>query len=218
MTPGERTMPREPVGLDRVLRGAIELADEGGIETLSMRRLAHHVGLETMSLYHYVRNKDELLGSMLDLVFAAMALPADGPDWRSDIRAAAISARDELIRHPWACSLLASPTGLRTARVEWMDAFLGRLRRAGFSPEMTHHAYHAIDSHIVGFTLWVLPYLALIDDPDAAAAVLQTLPLDRLPYLAEHLEEHAADRPGDLSEFEFGLDLLLEGLDRRRGA
>jgi AcrR family transcriptional regulator len=208
---------RAPLSRERVLQAALDLADEGGIEALSMRRLAAELGVEPMSLYYYVRNKDELLGAMLDAVFREMEPPASGPDWRSDMRLAAISARDTLMRHPWACGLIGVPTTPSLAQVGWMNALLGRLREAGFSAEMTHHAYHALDSHIVGFTLWLLPYLRIAKErPNFAEEFVAQVPLEDLPHLAEHIEQHQADRPGDVSEFEFGLDLILDGLERLR--
>lgn len=208
---------RVPLSLDRILAAAIALADDGGIESLSMRRLAQELGVEAMSLYHYVANKRELLGAMLDVVFGEMGLPAAEGDWRSALRASAISAHQVLMRHPWACPLVSSPTGPSPARLRWMDGILGRLRAAGFSPEMTHHAYHALDSHIVGFTLWVLPYLALARErPDFAQEFMAEASLDELPHLAEHIGVHLSDRAGETSEFDFGLELILDGLARTR--
>ena len=208
---------RVPLSLDRILAAAITLADEGGIESLSMRRLAQELGVEAMSLYHYVANKRELLGAMLDVVFSEMGLPAAEGDWRSALRASAISAHQVLMRHAWACPLVTSPTGPSPARLRWMDGILGRLRGAGFSPEMTHHAYHALDSHIVGFTLWLLPYLALARErPDLAQDFMAQTSLEELPHLAEHIGVHLSDRAGDTSEFDFGLELILDGLARTR--
>lgn len=208
---------RDPLRRERILEAGVRLADAGGIESLSMRRLAQDLGVEAMTLYYYVRNKGELTDAMLDVVFAEMLLPPSGPDWRSDVRQTAISARDVLLRHPWACQLLMAPTAVSPARLVWMNAMLGRLRAAGFTPKMTHHAYHALDSHIVGFVLWVLPYLAIARaQPDFPKAFQEHYPLDDLPHLAEHVQQHMDDRPGDVSEFEFGLDLLLDGLERMR--
>lgn len=209
--------PRVPLSRDRILGAAIALADESGIESLSMRRLAQVLGVEAMSLYYHVANKDDLLDGMLDIVFSEMERPSAEGDWRSAMRASAISAHQVLLRHEWACRLLMSPTGPSPARLRWMDSILGRLRSAGFSAEMTHHAYHALDSHIVGFTLWVLPYLAITRErPDFAQEFLAQNPIDDLPHLAEHIEVHLSDRAGDTSEFDFGLDLLLDSLERIR--
>ena len=206
---------------DRVLRAAVGLADEGGLESLSMRRLAQQLGVEAMSLYHHVRNKQDLLGGMLDLVYGEIEAPPGGGEWRAAMRGTAISFHHALLRHRWACSLLMSPMdGPSPARLGYMDAVLGRLRRAGFSADLTHHAYHALDSHIVGFTLWLLPYLALAQQqPDLAENMLQELSSGDLPHLVEHIEVHLApEQPGQVSEFEFGLGLILDGLDRLRDA
>jgi AcrR family transcriptional regulator len=212
------TTSRAPLTRDRVLQAGIALADEDGIESLSMRRLAQQLGVEAMSLYHHVANKGDLLDAMLDAVYGEMELPAPDGDWRDAMRASARSAHHVLLRHPWACKLMMSPTGAPSpARLRWMDAVLGHLRSAGFSPEMTHHAYHALDSHIVGFTLWVLPYLAIARErPDFSQEFMARQPLDDMPHLAEHIGVHLADRPDDTSEFDFGLDLILDGLERLR--
>jgi AcrR family transcriptional regulator len=209
---------RPALSRERVLEAAIGLADAGGIGALSMRRLAQELGVEAMSLYHHFANKDELLGAMLDAVYAEMELPAIGPDWRADLRVCSIAARDVLLRHEWATALIGRPTiMISRAQFAWMNAVLGRLRAAGFSPTLTHHAYHALDSHIVGFVLWVLPYRAIVRArPDFAAEVMAAYSFDELPHLAEHIREHAEDRPGDVSEFEFGLGLILDGLERLR--
>ena len=207
-------VPRQPLTRDRVLAAAVELADREGIAALSMRRLAGVLGVEAMTLYYHVKNKDALLDGIMDLVFREFE-PADPvTPWKAAVRAAAVSAHDALMRHPWAAEL-SFKTGVSQARLVWMDALLGTLRAAGFSPAMTHHAYHALDSHITGFTLWVvgLP----IDDealPDAAASFLATLPHGGLPHLVEHIEQHVHPTD-DIREFEFGLDLLLDSLERR---
>jgi AcrR family transcriptional regulator len=209
--------PRVPLSRERVLEAAIALADGEGTRGLSMRRLAHELGVEAMSLYHYFANKGQMLDAMLEAVYGEMEYAADGPDWRADMRRCAISARDTLLRHEWACELIGQPTNPSLAQLEWMESVLGRLRRAGFSANMTHHAYHALDSHIVGFVLWALPYLRLTrEQPDFAEKFMATFRAEAMPYMAEHIEQHLEVRPDDTSEFEFGLDLLLDGLERLR--
>lgn len=204
-----------PLSRDRILRAAVELADEDGIENLSMRRLGESLGVEAMSLYHYVRNKQDLLGGMLDMVYSEIEEPAGRGDWRVAMRRTAVSFHEVLLRHRWACSLFMAPLDVGPARLRYMDNVLGRLRKAGFSAEMTHHAYHALDSHIVGFTLWLLPYLTVAQQqPDLAMTLLGELANGEMPHLAEHIEVHLAPAaPGALGEFEFGLNLILEGLD-----
>ncbi|HUP83560.1 MAG TPA: TetR/AcrR family transcriptional regulator C-terminal domain-containing protein [Candidatus Limnocylindria bacterium] len=213
----QRKSVKQPLSRERVLSAAIDLADQEGIEGLSMRRLAQALEVEAMSLYHWFPNKDALLAAMIDTVFAEMERPALGGDWRPALRAAAIHAYRTLLGHPWAAKLIGRAFEPGLGQVGWMDAILGRLRSGGLSPELTHHAYHAIDSHIVGFTLWVLPYIELTRErPDFAEQVISKLPMADLPHFAEHVDYHLAEEEGGPSEFDFGLDLLLDGLERQR--
>ncbi|MGH2444599.1 MAG: TetR/AcrR family transcriptional regulator C-terminal domain-containing protein [Candidatus Limnocylindria bacterium] len=208
---------------ERVLRAAIELADEAGIEALTMRRLAQQLGVEAMTLYYHVANKNDILAGIVDLVVEEIALPTAGGDWKAELRASSISAHDVLVRHPWSASLVLSGPGLSQARMRQMDAILGTLRSGGFSADMTDHAYHALDSHIMGFTLWQVGMDLGDDEEDLAAlaaSVLESLAPNALPHLVEHIHQHL--RPSDPEdegegEFAFGLDLLLDGLERIRG-
>lgn len=207
--------PRVPLSRDRVLRAAIGLADQGGIESLSMRKLAQELGVEAMSVYHYVANKDDILDGIVDIVVGEFDLPS-GADWKAAIRLSAISAHDVLMRHPWACNLMMSTKRVSPARLRYMESLLRRLREAGFSAEMTHHAYHALDSHIIGSTLWEAGYSANRDLADLAKTFVRES-VDEYPYLAEHAEQHLTkSRRNDVREFEFGLDLILDGLERIR--
>lgn len=208
---------REPLSRERVLRAAVDLADSRGIESLSMRRLAQELGVEAMSLYHHVANKNDILSGIADMVVDEYELPAPSPDWKASVRRTAISAHRVLLRHPWAANLLLAGTAPSFARLRYMDALLGTLRGAGFSAEMTDHAYHALDSHIMGFTLWItgmnLPQDEEFDD--LAKGFLAQLPADDMPHLVEHVHQHLKPRDPDAKpEFEFGLDLLLDGLER----
>jgi AcrR family transcriptional regulator len=212
---------REPLSRERVLRAAIELADAGGIDSLSMRRLAQELGVEAMSLYHHVANKNDILSGIADKVVDEYELPAPGPDWKASIRRTAISAHRVLLRHPWAAGLLLAGTTPSVARLRYMDALLGTLRGAGFSAAMTDHAYHALDSHIMGFTLWITGMNLPSDDEfdQLARGFLAQLPADEMPHLVEHVHQHLKPRdPAEKPEFEFGLDLLLDGLERILGA
>jgi len=208
---------------DRVLRAAIDLADERGIESLTMRRLAQELGVEAMTLYYHVANKEEIVNGIVDIVVGEFELPPPGPDvgadWKAAVRTTAISAHEVLLRHPWAASLVLSSSGVSEARLRYMNSLLGSLRRAGFSAEMTDHAYHVLESHIMGFTLWVVG-MDLGTDEDLkglAAEFLRQLPREELPHLAEHIEQHLKPRdPADEGAFVFGLDLILDGLDRIR--
>ena len=214
-----RSETRMPLSRQRVLRAAIDLADAGGIESLTMRRLAQELGVEAMTLYYHVANKDDILAGMVDLVVSEMEAPRSDGDWKSSLRTSAISAYEVLVRHRWAANLVLSGPGVSPARLRHMNGILGVLRMAGFSPEMTDHAYHALDSHIMGFALWVASMnLGSEEDLKAMAAeFLTTLSREELPHLAEHVEQHLKPSdPNDEGEFEFGLDLILDGLERLR--
>lgn len=219
---------RVPLSRQRVLQAAIRLADQGGIESLTMRKLAQALGVEAMSLYNHVANKGDLVDGMADLVVSEIELRSTTEEWDVAIRKCAISAHEAFLRHPWACSLVMSPSSTRTAptrRLRYMEWLLGRLREAGFSPELTYHAYHAVDSHILGFTLWQLGHSATAKDlgggediADFVAAFVRELRAGGFPYLAEHAEQHlTATSGGGEHEFEFGLNLILDGLRRARG-
>ena len=211
-----RAKPRVRLDKDRVLRAAIQIADTSGIESLSMRRLAQELGVEAMSVYYYVANKDEILDGILNIVIAEFELATSGPDWKAAIRRSAISAHDVLTRHPWACNLMMSVRRVAPARMRYMEALLGRLREAGFSARMTHHAYHALDSHIIGSTLWEAGYSSNKDLDDVAKTFVAKT-IREYPYLAEHAEQHLVKSKGkDLREFDFGLDLILDGLEKFR--
>src|SRR5256714_6338105 len=149
-----KTAPRLPLSRDRILQAALELADEAGIDSLTMRKLGQALGFEAMSLYNHVANKDDLRDGMLDLVLAESEPPSPLGGWDTAVRASAISVHAALRRHPWSCGLLMDPGRIRPARLRYMDLLLGRLREAGFSAETTYHAYHVLDGHIFGFSLW----------------------------------------------------------------
>src|SRR2546427_11372695 len=134
---------RVPLSKERVLRTAMALADHGGIDSLSMRKLAQELGVEAMSLYHYVSSKDDILDAIVEIVVAEIELPSGGKDWRAAVRRSAISFHDALARHRWAANLLMAGAGVGTPRVRYMDALLGRLPEAGLPPHITHPAYPA---------------------------------------------------------------------------
>jgi AcrR family transcriptional regulator len=208
--------PRVRLSRERVLRVAVQIADKNGIESLTMRNLAQRLGVEAMTLYHYVANKDDILKDIVDLVVSEIDVPSEGGDWRAALRRSAISAHQVLLRHPWACGLMMSPARIGPARLRYMESLLGRLREAGFSAEMTHHAYHALDSHILGFTMWEVGYSTGIKElPDSGATLRRQMSLDEYPYLVEHMGQHGKPSRGD-GEFGFGLDLILNGLEKIR--
>lgn len=212
-----RTTPRVRLSRDLVLRAAIQIADKSGIEALTMRNLAQQLGVEAMTVYYYVAKKDDIVNGILELVVGEIEVPSNGGDWRAALRRSAISAHQVLLRHRWACSLMMSPGRIGPARLRYMEALLGRLREAGFSANMTHHAYHALDSHILGFTMWEVGYSAGARQlPDMGAAFRRQFPVDRFPYLVEHMGEHGKKSNRSDGEFRFGLDLILDGLEKIR--
>lgn len=213
MPPGT---PREPLSRDRVLHAAVRIADEAGLAALSMRRIAKDLGVEAMSLYHHVTDKTDLLGGTVDLVVSTMTTPTPGPDWHAQLRAAALSAHHVLRRHPWAAELLPSGPLPGPARLRHMNALLACLHHAGFTPAVTDHAYHALESHIIGFSLWETGIANRIAaHPDPAADVLSRLSADEHPHLIEHIRHHQGPaRLDDTDSFTFGLDLILDGLRR----
>jgi AcrR family transcriptional regulator len=209
---------RTPLSRDRVLRAAIALADENGIDALSMRRLARTLGVEAMSLYNHVANKDDLLNGITDLVLREIELPSD-EDWKAALRRSAISAHEVLRSHPWACNLALSPARVVPGSVRRADWLLRTLREAGFPPEITYHAYHALDAHILGFTLWQLGH-GIVDEKhlaELAATFLQAFPAAEYPYMHEHAQQHLTGfGRGEKGAFELVLDLILDGLERLR--
>jgi AcrR family transcriptional regulator len=206
---------RVPLRRDRILDTALVLADEAGVEGVSMRKLADRLGFEAMSLYRHVANKGDLLDGLLDVVVAEWELEPEG-DWRTVLREIAVSVHTSLRRHPWAAPLLLTVThGARPGRLAYMDALLRRLREAGFDADTTYHAYHALDGHIFGFSIWEIAHMQTPDDPDAVLERVKPL-LARLPDLAAHVDAHMAEGPHrEVSAFEFGLDLILDGLRDR---
>jgi AcrR family transcriptional regulator len=213
------TTRRKPLNRERILAAALELVDEQGIDALSMRKLGQSLGYEAMSLYNHVANKDDLLDGMLDLVLAEMKPPAEDGGLPA-IRAAALSAHEALQRHPWAAGVLMTPARVRPARLEFMNALLGALRGAGFSAETTYHAYHVIDAHIIGFSLWQSTHDFTLPEEvsdDLRGFLDRMIPVETYPSLHEHGMHHL--EPGahqDTSAFAYGLDLLLESLERQR--
>jgi AcrR family transcriptional regulator len=207
---------RTPLTRERVLRAAVALADENGIESLSMRRLGQELGVEAMSLYNHVANKDDLLNWITDLVLREIELPA-AADWKEALRRHAISAHDVLVTHPWACSLALSPDRNSTASVERAEWMLRQLREGGFSPEATYHAYHALDAHILGFTLWQLGH-GIVDAEhlkEMAAEFFRRFGPDQFPYLREHADQHFAGFGSKgKGAYELVLDLILDGFER----
>jgi AcrR family transcriptional regulator len=209
--------PRAPLTRRRVLDAAVALADRGGVRSLSMRRLAQELGVEAMSLYHHVAGKDDILDGMIDVVFGEIDLPTGEADWKAAMRRRAISARQALRRHPWATGLMESRPTPGPANLRHHDAVLGILRNAGFSVALAAHAYAVLDSYIYGFALQEasLPFHTPEETAQVAQTIMEAFPAGDFPHLTEIAVEHVL-RPGyDFgNEYEFGLDLILDGLER----
>jgi AcrR family transcriptional regulator len=229
-SPEPATEPRAPLSKERVLRAAVALAVRDGIESLTMRKLADELGAGAMSLYHYVPNKEQLLDAMVDIVFSEIELPSTDIDWKTAMRRRAISTREVLNRHRWAVGLMESRMTPGPASLRLHNAVLACLREGGFSIEMTIQAYSVQDAYIYGFALQEknLPF----DTAEESAAVAeeqyrQFAELaeerrfadleDEFPYLAEVVAGHVAKVGYDFTAaFEYGLDLILDALEKRR--
>ncbi len=210
-------MTRVPLNKDRVLRAALAIADSGGIGSLTIRSLAEELGVKPMAVYHHVTNKDEILDGLVDLVFAEIEQPSPEGEWRAEIRKRSSSAREVLGRHPWSIGLMESRKSPGPATLRHHDATIATLRAGGFSVAMTAHAYALLDAFVYGFALQEasLPF----EGPDGAAAVAEPIMAlmgsGEYPHLVELATEHALLPGYDFAdEFEFGLDLVLDGLAR----
>jgi len=223
-----RLEPRIPLSRERVLRAAIKVADEGGIESLTMRRLAEELRAEAMSLYYHVANKDDVLDGIVDAIVGEINdavdqidLPSKGSAWKSAVRQRILAARQVFLRHRWAPRLLETRTTVSPAVLRYHDGLIGLMRGGGFSYDLVHHALHAMGSRALGFSQELFDPGGGAADEDATAG-LESM-ADQLPHLVGMLMEVAHDDPDstlgwcdDQTEFEFGLDVILDGLDRFR--
>lgn len=214
--PSEPSTPaRPPLSRERILEAALRLADEEGIEALSMRRLAQGLGVQAMSLYNHVSDKDDILDALVELVVGEIELPPLAQDWRASMRHRSTSAHEALLRHPWAALLIMSRVNAGPAMLRYVDATIGCLRRAGFSPVMADDAWNAIDNHVYGFTLQALNFpFDQSEYAAAAAGFLPQLPVETYPHLHELAQLVISGEHDGVSDFRFGLDLILDGLDR----
>jgi AcrR family transcriptional regulator len=216
-----RPRGREPLTRERVLDTALRLADQGGLEALSMRKLGQALGVEAMALYYHFANKERVLDGIVDLVFGEIDVPAIGADWKAAMRRRAISVRDALARHRWAIGLMESRTNPGPANLRHHDAVIGCLRAAGFDMAMAAHAYSALDAYIYGFALTKmnLPFETTTDIAEMAETMLEPFPLGEYPNLADFITEHAMKPGYDFAdEFVYGLDVILDGLDRAQNS
>ena len=217
-----QTEPREPLSRERILRTAVALADHGGVEAASMRKIAQELGVVPMALYKHVANKDELLNGMIDVVVGEIDPPATDVGWKTAVRRRILSARRALLRHPWASRVMESRTEPTPIVLAYMDSMIGMFRAGGFSVDLTHHAMHAMGSRLLGFTQELFNDTAGADptlDAEMWAAMA-----DAYPSIAELVGTVFHDDAtvvgagcDDQFEFEFALDLMLDGLERLRG-
>jgi AcrR family transcriptional regulator len=215
------TPRRAPLSKGRLLRAAVALVDEAGIESLSMRKLAEELGVVPMALYKHVANKEELLDGMVDVVVGEIDPPGGEIDWKSAVRQRILSARRSLLRHPWASQVIESRTNPTPVLLEYMNSMIGLFRAGGFSVALTHHVMHAIGSRLLGFTQELFDDSQPID-PETQAIMLREM-AQTYPYLAEMAGAASHDGESvvgqgcdDQFEFEFALDLLLDGFERLR--
>lgn len=213
---------RTPLSRDRILDAALALADAEGVQGLTMRRLAAELGVEAMTIYYHVPNKDGILDALVERVIAEIELPQARTDWRPALRSLALSTYEVLGRHRWATRVMLGPgRSPGPMRLRYMDTILAILTDAGLDATVADHAYHAIEGHVMGFTLWEAGMnLGTREELQAMGrAFLAELPVETYPNVAAHIEHHLEPRrPGDEGSFAFALDLLLDGLARIRPA
>ncbi len=206
---------------ERVISGAVELADEIGIDAMTIRKLADAIGVRPMTIYHHVPNKEAIIDGMVDHVFDEIDLPPGDLDWRSAILVRSRSMRAVLASHPWASPLMETRTTPGMATLRHHDAVLGCFRRAGFSLPLTGHAYAVLDAFLYGFALQeaTLPATGGDEMHDLAGSIADMMPTDLLPHLAEFTVEHVLQPGYDFGkEFDIGIELILDGLQRAADA
>lgn len=216
---------RLPLTRDRIVTAALALIDAEGLGAMTMRRLGQALGVEAMAFYNHVGGKDDIILGAFDLVMSGVASPPPGLPWKDDLRARACAMHQALERHPWAATQMMLPGRISDARLAWMDGVLGTLRGAGCSVELTHHAFHVLESHIIGFSLWV-GSMAVSPEPQSlqrlAEELVEEAPFVHYPWLVEHMRYHIAEphaeREYEGTTFELGLDMILDGIERLRQA
>ena len=219
MTQPETVGKRPRLTAQRVLSGALALTDDLGIDNLTIRRLADALDVKPMTIYHHVPNKESIIDGMVDLVFSEIEPPDPDLDWKSAVRQRCRSARTVLAHHRWAPAYMESRTSPGPATLSHHNAMIGCLRR-GMSVEMTAHAYAMLDAYVYGFALQeaTLPATGGKEMTELAAEMMEHFPVDDYPHLAEFTTEHVLQPGYDFSnEFDFGLDLILDGLERVAG-
>ena len=223
------TAPRIPLTKERVLRAAIILADEAGIEALSMRKLGHELGVEAMSLYNHVANKEAILDGVVDAIMEEVEealggfdVSSNGSDWKANLRERILTAREVMLRHKWVPGVIETRTTISPIMMRYFDTSIGILREGGFSYDLVHHAMHTFGSRALGFSQELFEPDG-DEEPGQDATVMLERMADQLPYVVGMMAEIVHDDPDstigwcdDQTEFEFGLDLILDGLERLR--
>jgi AcrR family transcriptional regulator len=223
------TAPRIPLSKERVLAAAVALADRDGIQELSMRKLGHELGVEAMSLYNHVANKEAILDGVVDAVMEELEealggfdVPTNGSAWKANLRGRILTAREVMLRHRWVPSVIETRTTISPIMMRYFDTSIGILREGGFSYDLLHHAMHTFGSRALGFSQELFEPDG-DEDPDKDATVMLERMADQLPYVVGMMAEIVHDDPDstigwcdDQTEFEFGLDLILDGLERLR--
>lgn len=212
---------REPLSRERVLRAAIVFADEQGIDALSMRKLGRQLGVEAMSLYKHVASKDDLLDGIAELVASEIHLPAPNTEWKTAMRDRAISAREVFSRHPWAVGIMEARANPGPASMRYYDTVIGSLRRGGFTVRMASRAFSLMDAYVFGYAAQEinLPFDSTEDVADIAEAIREQLPANEFPHFTEMILDYVSRPEWNFQEeFEFGLDLILDGLEHHRDA
>jgi AcrR family transcriptional regulator len=224
----ERSHTREPLSRERILQAAVALADQGGVESLSMRKIAQELGVVPMALYKHVANKDELLDGLVDVVIGEIDPPLEGVDWKTAVRERILSARRALLRHPWASQVIESRAEPTPTIIGYMDSMMGVFLAGGFSVDLMHHAMHVMGSRILGFSQELFDDTASMPDDEAIAMWSQIA--DQYPNIAALVGEISGGGIShdegsvvgggcdDQFEFEFALDLVLDGLERLRAS
>jgi AcrR family transcriptional regulator len=215
----EDARQRVPLNRERILRTAVVLADHGGLEAASMRKIAQELGVVPMALYKHVANKDELLDGMVDVVVGEIDAPIPDVNWKTAVRERILSARRVLLRHPWASQVIESRTQPTPTVIGYMDSMIGMFRAGGFSIDLTHHVLHAMGSRLMGFSQELFDDNADVDPEEEAemfGAMADTYPHIYELFITVTHDDSSVVGGGcdDQYEFEFALDLLLDGIER----
>ncbi|MGB3329296.1 MAG: TetR/AcrR family transcriptional regulator C-terminal domain-containing protein [Thermomicrobiales bacterium] len=209
---------RLPLTRERIVATALTLIDTEGLGALTMRRLGQMLGVEGMALYNHLPGKDAIIVGAFDRVMTEVPPPRTDLPWKDALRDSAREMHLALGRHPWAASQMMLPSRISEARLAWMNGVLGVLRVAGCSAELAHHAFHVLESHIIGFSLWLGSMAEMGDGlPPLAERLVDAQPFASYPWLVEHMRYHIdephEEREYDGSTFELGLEMVLDGIE-----